>query len=62
MADLSFRLLPFPRIPVYYLYWKPDEEFGTRIKVLFDRSIEELLTASGIWALVWRVNLELLRA
>lgn len=62
MADLSFRLLPFPRIPLVYLYWKPDEEFGTRIKVLFDRSIEELLTASGIWALVWRVNIELLRA
>jgi hypothetical protein len=62
MADLSFRLLPFPRIPMVYLYWKPDEEFGARIAVLFDRSIDELLTASGIWALVWRVNVELLRA
>jgi hypothetical protein len=61
MADLSFRLQPFPRVPIYYLYWKADEEFGPRIDVLFDRSIEALLTAAGIWTLIWRVNVELLR-
>ncbi len=61
MADLSFRLLPFPRIPLTYLYWKADEEFGARIDVLFDRSIERLLTAAGIWCLVWRVNVELIK-
>ncbi len=61
MADLSFQLMPFPRIPIHYLFWRPDEEFGARIDVLFDRSIEELLTAAGIWSLVWRVNVELLR-
>jgi hypothetical protein len=61
MADLAFRLLPFPRVPLHYLYWKADEEFRARIDVLFDRSIEALLTAAGIWSLVWRVNLELLR-
>ena len=61
MADLSFRLQPFPRVPLHYLYWKADEEFGPRIDVLFDRSIEALLTAAGIWTLVLRVNVELLR-
>jgi hypothetical protein len=61
MADLSFLLSPFPRIPLHYLFWKADEEYEARIDVLFDRSIEALLTAAGIWSLIWRVNVELLR-
>jgi hypothetical protein len=61
MADMAFRLMPYPRIPLYYLYWSKNDEFGTRIEVLFDRSIEKCLTPSGIWSLVWRVNMELLR-
>ncbi len=52
MGDSAYMLLPFPRVPLYYLYWKGDDEFETEISVLFDRSIEDHLSASGIWALV----------
>jgi hypothetical protein len=43
MADAAYRLHPFPRIPVYYLFWQGDAEFDPRISVLFDRSIEDPL-------------------
>jgi hypothetical protein len=61
MGDCAFRLLPYPRIPLYFIYWSKDAEFGARISVLFDRSIEASLTASGIWGLFRRVSIELLR-
>lgn len=55
MADAGFRLLPFPRVPLYLLLWLGDDEFKPRIQVLFDRPIESLLAADAIWALVNRV-------
>lgn len=61
MADYAYKLSPFPRIPLYYLFWKGDDEFETRISVLFDRSIEKYFTAAGIWGLVNRVTTALLR-
>jgi len=61
MADAAYRLLPFPRIPLYYLFWKGDDEFDPRISVLFDRSIEELFSADAIWGLVSRVSTALLQ-
>jgi hypothetical protein len=62
MADAAFRLLPFPRIPIYYLLWQGDAEFKPRIQVLFDRSIETVLAADAIWALVNRVSRALVEA
>jgi Domain of unknown function (DUF3786) len=56
MADAAVRLLPFPRLPLYYLLWAGDEEFRPRMKVLFDRPIERCLPADAIWALVNRVT------
>ncbi len=61
MADLAYRLLPFPRIPLYYLFWKGDEEFEPRISVLFDRSIQEYFAASAIWGLVNLVSTALIK-
>lgn len=55
MADAGFRLLPFPRVPLYFLLWLGDDEFKPRIQVLFDRPIASLLAADAIWALVNRV-------
>ena len=55
MADMAGRLLPFPRIPLYFLMWFADDEFPARLRVLFDRSIEQALPADAIWALVNRV-------
>lgn len=55
MADAAFQLLPFPRLPLYFLLWAGDEEFKPRLQVLFDRPIESILPADAIWALVNRV-------
>jgi hypothetical protein len=46
---------------VYYLFWLGDDEFETRISVLFDRSIEEVFSADVIWGLVNRVSTALLQ-
>jgi hypothetical protein len=52
MADMAYKLRPFPKIPLYFLLWKGDEEFPPRLSVLFDRSIERHLSADAIWGLV----------
>ena len=52
MADASFRFKPFPKIPMTFLLWEGDEEFGPNLTVLFDRSIEHHLNADGIWGIV----------
>jgi hypothetical protein len=62
MADMAYMLLPFPRVPLYYLIWKGDEDFSLKISVLFDRSIEDCLPASGIWGLENLVTSALLSA
>ncbi len=56
LADAAVRLLPFPRLPLYYLLWVGDDEFEPRLQVLFDRTIELFLPADAIWALVNRVT------
>ena len=55
MADAAFQLLPFPRLPLYFLLWAGDEEFKPRLQILFDRAIETIMPADAIWALVNRV-------
>ena len=62
MGDVAFRLNPFPRVPLYYLLWLGDEEFSTRISILFDRSIESILSSPAIWSLVTLCTYYLLRA
>lgn len=62
MADAAFRFLPFPRIPIYYLFWQKDNEFEASVDVLFDASIERCLDAAGIWGLVNLVTRSILQA
>jgi hypothetical protein len=61
MADAAYQLLPFPRVPLYYLFWQGDDEFEPSISVLFDRSIEEVFSADVIWGLANRVCTALLQ-
>jgi hypothetical protein len=61
MANAAYRLLPFPLVPLYYLMWEGDEEFPPQASILFDRSIEQYLSASAIWMLVNMVCQALLR-
>ena len=60
MADAAFRLLPLPKVPLYYLLWEGDEEFRPNLKILFDRSVEKHLSADAIWGLVNLVSDEIL--
>ena len=52
MADTAFELMPFPKIPLYYLLWEGDDEFEANLSILFDRSIECHLAADAIWGLI----------
>jgi hypothetical protein len=52
MADAAFELLPFPKVPLYYLLWEGDEEFEPNLSILLDRSIERHLAADAIWGLI----------
>jgi hypothetical protein len=51
LADASCRLLPFPKAPFYYLFWRGDDEFQPTLSILFDRSIERHLPPDAIWGL-----------
>lgn len=62
MADAAVQLFPFPRVPLYFLLWRGDQEFKPRLQVLFDRSIEQALAADAIWALTNRVSMALATA
>ena len=55
-ADAAYRMMPFPRIALYYLLWEGDAEFPPELKVLYDRPIERVLQADAIWALTNRVT------
>lgn len=52
MADIACKLRPFPKIPLYFLMWRGDDEFKPRLTILFDRSIDQHLSADAIWGLV----------
>lgn len=39
-GDISYRLYPFPRNPLYYLLWEGDDDFPPSLTVCFDRSIK----------------------
>jgi hypothetical protein len=61
MADAAYELLPFPRVPLFFLFWQGDAEFDARISVLFDRTIEAVFAADAIWGLVSRVSIALIQ-
>ena len=56
LADAAYTLLPFPKIPLYYLLWTGDAEFSAHLSILFDRTIEQHLSADAIWGLVHLVS------
>jgi hypothetical protein len=62
LADIAYRIPALPKVPLYYLFWKGDEEFEPRISVLFNRSVEKHLSADAIWGLVNLVSDALLKA
>jgi len=49
-GDASFRLYPFPRVPVVLLLWKSDEEFPAHADLLFDSTCSIHLPMDIIWS------------
>ena len=49
-ADIAFRFLPFPRVPVILLFWDADGEegFGAKAKLMFDETIVHHLDIESI--------------
>ena len=55
MADASYRFNITPRIPVAVLFWDGDEEFPPEAKMLFDKSIADLLAPDIVLAMAYEV-------
>jgi hypothetical protein len=51
-GDKGFSLEVFPKVPLAYILWKGDDEFPSRITVLFDSTIESHLPLDVIGCMV----------
>lgn len=51
MADAAYCFSITPEIPVVVLYWIGDEDFSAEAKILYDRSVAEILSLDILFAL-----------
>jgi hypothetical protein len=47
-GDFSFTLYPLPRIPLYYIFYLPDEEFPAAVSCLFPANATDFLPVAGL--------------
>ena len=47
-GDFSFTLLPLPKIPLYYVFHLPDEEFPAAVTCLFAGTVESFMPLDGL--------------
>jgi len=47
-GDFSFTLYPLPRIPLYYIFHLPDEEFPAAVTCLFAANAPEFMPLDGL--------------
>lgn len=49
-ADMAFRFVPFPRVPVILLFWDADEEegFGAKATLIFDETVTDHLDIESV--------------
>lgn len=47
-GDFSFTLYPLPRIPLYYIFYLPDEEFPAAVTCLFAADATTHITVDGV--------------
>jgi hypothetical protein len=59
-GDKGFSLDVFPKIPLTYILWRGDEEFSSRVTVLFDSTIEVHFPLDIIWCMVSETSRRLL--
>lgn len=51
MGDIGYRFEITPEIPIAFVYWAGDEDFPPEAKILYDKSICDILTLDIIFAL-----------
>ncbi len=44
-GDLGFTFTPLPRVPLHLILWRGDDEFPAEAGVLFDATVEKILSA-----------------
>lgn len=55
-GDCAMRFHPFPSLPVTYILWQADDEFGASMSALFDRSISRWLTLDMVFIMAGEVS------
>lgn len=51
-ADFSLVVRPLPLVPVLINYWKAEDEFPSKLNILFDRSAEKNLPAEALYLMI----------
>lgn len=49
-GDVSLKVYPFPRVPVFIILWSGDDEFPSRSSLLFDSSCVSHMAVDILWA------------
>ncbi len=50
-ADYAMVIHPLPKVPILILYWKPEEGFESKLKILLDSTADTYLDAHSIYVL-----------
>ncbi len=50
-ANYTKVVYPLPKIPLLILYWKPEDQFDSKLKILFDSTADTYLDAHSIYVL-----------
>ncbi|GBE41172.1 corrinoid/iron-sulfur protein large subunit [bacterium BMS3Bbin09] len=50
-ADRSRIVHPLPRVPFLFLYWKAEDHFESKLKILFDSSADKYLDFEAVYVL-----------
>jgi hypothetical protein len=61
-GDVAVRLWLLPSVPIKLIFWQADEELAATLTVLFDATVEQMLPADGIWAMIQVLSDQLLAA
>ena len=51
-APIAWKIFALPRVPVLLLYWPRDEEFPSKIKILFDATADRFLDVESLTFLI----------
>ncbi|UCG79429.1 MAG: DUF3786 domain-containing protein, partial [Nitrospirota bacterium] len=47
-SDEAWVIYPLPKVPFMVLYWRPDQEYSSELKVLFDSTADEYLDVESL--------------